>query len=226
MFDYQAVMIAFFGVSTVHAAYKGVNQARERRRVAERDLRWRQSELAQAMLVAMEEDELAEAAMLMLDWDGRPIKRDGERTVIRQRKVDDALRIVDADKFTEQEMWIRDCYDHLFYHFERLEQSLRVGLISPYDLLFPVHYLTQRMLRRRNVFEAFLTAYGYSGSIELLQRFENWGGDLTMASRPPRPHARTKLQVVRDFLLDIDPLKAPDAKDLAPKHPASPTSGG
>lgn len=209
MESYQVALLAVFAVSSLHAAYKAINQAREDRRLRERELRWRQSEQARLVLNELEDDEDAQIAMLCLDWDGRTVTLLNKTKPLMKREIDVAMRVVNTNTFTDREVAIRDCYDHLFYQFERIAQWIEVDLISIYDVLFPISYLAECMAERRVVFETFLCQYRYFGSLNLVRRFKAWGGDLDAQSVPPPPPKRTQLQAISQFITDIDPLKPP-----------------
>lgn len=203
----NAVLLCAFGVSSLHAAYKAVNQAREQRRLRERELRWRQSEQARLILERMEDDEHAAAAMLMLDYQNREITLEEEEYAFSYAEIDEALRVTNL-KFSDDEVTIRDCYDHLFYHLEVIAQWIEVELITVYDVIFPVCYLADCMEERKAAFVAFLGQYRYVRARALLERF--WSGELKAGDRPPAAPPATVWSTLRQFLTDTDPLKAPD----------------
>jgi len=146
----------------------------EANKVAERELDWRRAGAAQSSLEKMEDDPLAADAMLMLDWDGRDYS-DGEQTwTLRKSEVIAALR-VDGDAFTDAEVYVRDAFDHLFWHFERIQHQIDVGLITPEHVRFPLGYVVAVINEDRDSFRAFLDAYGYTGAIKLIELLEQLG---------------------------------------------------
>jgi hypothetical protein len=199
--DYIAV--GAFGFALVHAIYKGLYQARDARKLAERELRWKQSEQARSVLDELEDDEYANAAMLLLDWDGREVSIAGHYKVFTHKQVDKALRTTDTN-FDEDEVVIRDCYDHFFYSLERISLWIEVELISVYDVVFPIGYLAGCMAKRRPVFEGFMCEYDYSRSLRLMKQFESWGGALLTSSTPPEPKKPTVNDFIREILLNVE----------------------
>jgi hypothetical protein len=106
---------------------------------AERELRWRQAGAAQASLEKMEEDDLAADAMLMLDWDGRYFPSDSRRWRLYKRDVLHALR-TGGPRFSHAETYVRDAFDRLFWHFERIQSQIDVELIALRHVRFPLAY--------------------------------------------------------------------------------------
>jgi hypothetical protein len=151
-----------------------LHERQEANLAADRDLQWRRAAAAQALLVAMEDDELAAAAMLMLDWDGRTYT-DGEQAwTFWRADVVRALRTRDS-RFTRAEVYVRDAFDHLFWYFERIQHQIAIGLITLEHVRFPLAYLTALLNENRDAFRAYLDAYDYTGSLQLMDAFEARG---------------------------------------------------
>lgn len=209
-----------FAIGILHAVYKAIDQTRKGRKLEARQLRWQQSREARSILDAMEADEYVVAAMLLLDWDGRRVTVNGKTITATYDKVDAALRTV-GDKFNDDEVLIRDCYDHLFYYLERIGLWIDVELISIYDVVFPIGYLADciahknvRKRDRRAVFKKYLDAYDYERAGKLLGYFKTWDGEFTQASRVPELPAPRFLEQVRQFIFNFDP---PNTLELANK---------
>jgi hypothetical protein len=134
---------------------------------AERELRWRQAGAAQASLEKMEEDDLAADAMLMLDWDGRYFPSDSRRWRLYKRDVLHALR-TGGPRFSHAETYVRDAFDRLFWHFERIQSQIDVELIALRHVRFPLAYWVALIDEDRKVYYDFLTAYGYDGAPKLM----------------------------------------------------------
>jgi hypothetical protein len=151
-----------------------LEQRRQANEAADRELEWRRGVAAQSLLEKMEEDELAADAMLMLDWDGREFS-DGEKTwPLDKAQTIEALR-VRGRPFTDAEVYVRDAFDHLFWYFERIQHQIEIDLISVEHVRFPIAYLIAVMNEDRTAFRDFLEAYGYRGSLWLLDEFEKRG---------------------------------------------------
>jgi hypothetical protein len=138
----------------------------EATRIAERELEWRRANGAQLVLEKMEDDELAAEAMLMLDWDGREFGDDEESWYLEKDDVLSALR-TSGDPFDDSEVFVRDAFDHLFWHLERIQHQIDVGLITLVHVKFPTGYLIAHMEENAEIYRGFLNAYSYSGVLKL-----------------------------------------------------------
>jgi hypothetical protein len=222
----EFVSLGLAGVVFAHASYKAIYQSKAARKLAERELRWKQSDQARLVLNEMEDDEYAAAAMLMLDYSDRAFEIKGECHHFGWAVIDRALRTgeggisSDGDlEFTDDEILIRDCYDHFFYHLERLQLWCEVDLISIYDIVFPIGYLADCMAdalkeepSRKDVFNEFLKAYKYHRSQKLLGNFESWGGTLTTSSQIPQQREPNLLDRLKEIILFVE---LPSKLDLA-----------
>jgi hypothetical protein len=150
-------------------------QARqEANRAAERELEWRRASSAQASLEKMESDRRAADAMLMLDWDGRDFSDGNETWTLRKEEVIAALR-VQGDGFNNAEIYVRDAFDHLFWHFERIQHQINVGLITLDHVRFPLAYLVALMDQTPDEFARYLRDYGYEGATALVESLRSLG---------------------------------------------------
>lgn len=143
----------------------------EATRIAERELEWRRANGAQLVLEKMEDDELSADAMLMLDWDGRNFGDKEKPWYLERRDVLLALR-TSGDPFKEKEIYVRDAFDHLFWHLERIQHQIEVELITPRHVHFPIAYLIVNLDRDADAYRAFLKAYGYTGVLKLWDTFK------------------------------------------------------
>lgn len=145
----------------------------EANKAADRELEWRRANAAQASLEKMEEDPEAADAMLMLDWDGRKFPSEQPKWQLRKKQVLHALR--PTGSFTEAELYVRDCFDHLFWHFERIQHQIQVGLITVEHVRFPLGYVAALIKEDGDRIAPFLESYGYAGTQALLQSLERIG---------------------------------------------------
>lgn len=149
-------------------------QRRVANATAERELRWRQAGAAQASLEKMEEDDLAADAMLMLDWDGRYFPSGTRRWRLSRQDVLHALR-TGGDPFNSGETYVRDAFDRLFWHFERIQSQIDVELIALRHVRFPLAYWVALIDESRETYYEFLTAYGYEGAPRLMDGLRKLG---------------------------------------------------
>jgi hypothetical protein len=147
--------------------------ARERaNEVAERDLAWRRAEAAQAFLERLEEDEMATTAMKMLDWQSREYLIDGNNYLITEEEILSALR-TSGSAFDDAEVFIRDAFDSLFWHMERIQHRIDLGIVDHAHIRFPFAYLSALINKNRQIYEAFFNAYAYAGTKRLVDDLVN-----------------------------------------------------
>lgn len=173
-----AVVVALltFGVQLQRWREDRVKQLEEAKKAnAQRaeELRWRKASLSRDALDKLFDDSLAQAAMRMLDWDGREYEFHGKTEQIGHGDVYRALRTTDL-AFTAKEGFIRDCFDALFGHFQLMEHFLSINLLEEFDVMYPASYYAEIMARNRRVFEGFLTQYGYVQARRFLNRIPVW----------------------------------------------------
>lgn len=138
------------------------------------DLRWRKAQAAKALNDEMLSDVRSQAAMTMLDWDGREFEiKANVKTKITTVDMLCSLRTTNT-MFSEQETFIRDAFDNLFYYMGIFEHSIVRGLVDFLDLEHPIEYYVTILAKNRLVFENYLETYGFKRGLEFLARFEPW----------------------------------------------------
>jgi hypothetical protein len=163
-------ILAWLGA--VVAVFKAIAEWRK-------NLRWKQAEMAKTCLDEIWSNELALAALKMLDWTGLSFKQgDGDTTpAISHAQRRASLRIVDtAFPAGDPSPFIRDAYDNLFDGFERLEHFIRIKLIRFEDVEPQLRYYVTKLSApdERPVVETFLKAYGFARALNFLDRFPSW----------------------------------------------------
>jgi hypothetical protein len=188
--------IEFFAKSVgilggVFAVYKIFHEMAETRRQRAEELAWKRAEAAKKLNDEMLMDDGAKAAMVMLDWDDREFEiRSGVFATIDGDEHRRALR-VSSGAYEEKEVYVRDCFDNLFYYLALFEHHIRNQLIRFEDVEFPIQYFVDLMSSHRFVYEEFARAYGYDRTLEFLKRFHSWNGQggptIIPGGRTPRP---------------------------------------
>jgi len=143
--------------------------------------------MAKKCLDEIVSDNLAGAAMKMLDWTGLTYDRgDGGKTGhIDHNDRRAALRTINAVFAPGDDgPFIRDAYDAFFDGFERLEHFVRINLIIFEDVEMAFRYYVEKMAAAedRRVFNSYLETYGFKLAQDFLKRFASWG-----AAQPPLP---------------------------------------
>lgn len=154
-------------------AVKVIREMKEARRQRAEEMRWRKAELAKSILDKFESDNHIRDAMTMLDWSGREYETAKDiRKTIMWEDLAPALRIHDAQtRFTDKEVYIRDCFDGLFGAMELMEHYLRTKLLDFADVRFPMKYTVDKIRGYHDVVSKFLKEYGYELAPEFLARF-------------------------------------------------------
>src|SRR6266536_2796093 len=157
-------------IATVVAAIAAILQWRK-------SLRWKQAEMAKTCLDEIWNDQLAFAALKMLDWTGLSFRLpddSGHTPQISHEQRRTSLRVANT-QFPPGDPgpFIRDAYDRLFDGFERLEHFIRIKLIRFDDVEPRVRYYVGKLSTadERPVAETFLTVYDFKLALCFLERF-------------------------------------------------------
>ncbi len=96
------------------------------------DLRWNQAKLAKELVDAIILDKKAFNALRMIDWSAVDSSADGGPTdKIEFREVMYGLDLQYNDgPFLNNRVYIRECFDRLFYHMGGIARSMRNGLVK------------------------------------------------------------------------------------------------
>lgn len=156
-----------------------ITQREESNEAAKRELEWRRASAAWFSIQKLESDKYAGDAMLMLDWDGRSFPSDpssDQKWSINRRAMLRALR-TKGESFDPEEVYVRDAFDRLFWHFEWVQSQIESGLIELRHVRFPFAYLAAHMRTKENrpVFDEFLKEYCYAGASRLIDELEKQG---------------------------------------------------
>ena len=156
----------------------------EANRAASRDLEWRKATTALDMVDDMEKDRLAADAMLMLDYDGRTYRDGDAHWTLSREDINRSLRS-EGDRLSDMEVFVRDAFDHLFWHFERVQHAINIELISLPHVSFPIGYHAARIGEHDHVFRSFLGTYGYHGAQKLIDDLNTEEARLVGEGNPP-----------------------------------------
>ena len=144
-----------------------------------KDLRWKQAEMAKTCLDEIRNNQLASAALKMLDWDGRSFEESPNKSTspIYHEDRRSALRVVNpVFPPGDPGPFIRDAFDTLFDGFERLEHFIRIDLIRFEDVEQPFRYYVSKLAAPEEypVIQAFLKEYSFVLAFRFLDRFAEW----------------------------------------------------
>lgn len=151
---------------------------------------WKRNEFVASEIKTFTNDSVVKNAMFMLDWEKRYIQLFPDKPNYTERfaKVDrktliNALVIYkeksvkeEEPKFTENEVAIRDTFDHFFNYFERFYQFIDAGLLSKKELEPYLNYWINSLTNwmnpdARHVIYKFIDSYGFTGTQKLFLEF-------------------------------------------------------
>jgi len=169
-----SLVIAIPLVAQFVAAMKNVHEIGQTRIQRALELRWRKAEMAKKVLDEIWFNPRCQAALTMVDWDGRSYQDSDRRThAITHRALVDGLRTHET-RFTPDEQFIRDCFDALFDGVARIEHFIRTGLIEFEDVEHRWRYYVGLFADFRPVMQKFVDAYGYEMAGKFFDRFAAW----------------------------------------------------
>ncbi len=172
------IQLVSWGVAIVGgliAAFVAINQSRTNTKQRESELRWKQANLGRELVDEMFKTP-AEKALLMVDYNdvGRTFDEipEGEQSVF----LADILVALDINKInsTARSIYIRECFEELFYTFERLEYFIQNNLLTFDDVSCPTEYYVEVMVGQKDTYLAFLKYAKYRRAILFLDRFPQW----------------------------------------------------
>ena len=159
------------------ASFKAINEYRLARELRQRDLQWHRGEKAHQLLSELYTQPLLRDALYMLDWDGgREYWLWGDEDEEVELDIDDVVKALRTTNttFSESESYVRDCFDRLFEHLERIQHAMKLSIIEFEDVQQPLQYYVGKMQNNRKVFEIYLKCYGYGAVLVFLDRFGEW----------------------------------------------------
>jgi hypothetical protein len=152
----------------------------------ERGQRWQKAQVLLTLIESFDSDPLIKAARQMLDWNSRNIVIDGLVISYLDSKLASALRVWGRgdnpfSDFTPEEGKIRDAFDALFDFFEKLNSLVQSRLIPFSDLTYFFYWLRRLAYASyyknapdvSGVFEAYVTAYSFTGTQHLTEMYRN-----------------------------------------------------
>jgi hypothetical protein len=170
----QAAAWVATAVGLVIAAAKFWLEVRAGRLQRARELRWRQAEAGKSLNDEMQTDDRAWPAMQMLDSEGREFTLpNNDKVTITQADIAIALDPANK-KEDDKSVYIRDCFDTLFYFMAMLEHYISNTLICAEDVAYPIEYYVPLMIPLRVEITAYLKRYGLRRTSIFLQRYPVW----------------------------------------------------
>ena len=140
------------------------------------EFRWKKSELAMKVLDAIFADTSAKYALTMIDWSNKEYTlATGKIVLVTWEDVAKALRThTSATEFSDTEYFIRDSFDSLFDHLQRIAHLIEIKLITIDDVSHRLKYWAKRMLdgeipNNDDQIKKYMRFYGSILALKLLE---------------------------------------------------------
>ena len=170
----QTVSWGGTAIAVVIAFAKYLSELRQNRKQRASDLRWRQADAGKKINDEMLADPEATAARCMIDYNGREFEvAPGRKEVVTEV---DYLAALDPSKLdtNAKVIYVRDCFDSLFYYFATLDHYITSGLVRLDDVSYPLSYYVRILSGHRTVIEGYLDHFRLDGARGFLDRFSVW----------------------------------------------------
>lgn len=130
--------------------------------------RWRQAEVGRQLIGQLfDDDSDAGDALEIVDKQRDDVKMpDGSVTTVTEDDITKALTNTSDSCPTSRE--IRRRFDALFYHLERFQHMIDIGLITREDVLNPTQYYCRKLTPFNSAIPKYLNDIGYTKAHELI----------------------------------------------------------
>lgn len=151
-----------------------IGQAVANRNQRKRELRWKKAELARELSEEVWEVEESRCALRMVDAHEREFKLPSGQSAKIDRAVYVAALTTTDEPNGEVSIFVRDCFDELFFFLARLEHAIRTKLINFEDVQFPWEYYAKILAADKAALSAYNESIGYGRTISFFERFDVW----------------------------------------------------
>jgi hypothetical protein len=154
--------------------FKAIYEIRANREQRAEELRWKQAQASKELLDDIHNHELTSQAVHMMDWAKGSAEykiRDDFSAVIDYPTVLKALAMNQDQPCDELMVYIRDCFDWLFYRVERIEYYIRCGFIRFEDVRDVFQSYARQVAGHDEAFKDFLRFHEYHLAREFFSRF-------------------------------------------------------
>lgn len=176
IFGSWGTFIASLGIFfTAFGIFFGVHQFR-------RGQKWQKAQFLNTLIESFETNQKIRNACEMLDYDIRKIRRkDGFELNFQNKDLLEALVTPNMDTdFTEDQQFIRDCFDTFFDYFCKLSFFLEIGILEFYDLCYFFYWFYLIVIfdkwkgdnKFKKSIDNYIDKYNFLGLQRLLKRFE------------------------------------------------------
>jgi hypothetical protein len=141
----------------------------------EQELRWKQAELARTMLDGIFDYDASNDAWRMVDGETEGYNDSrGNSHHIDMNLVRASLPGDWNDDSGGPQVYVRWCFDALFYVLEQLEHSVELGILRFEDLEAPLAYYVALMAKDKKIFQDYAERIRFHRAVLLMERFPEW----------------------------------------------------
>jgi len=157
------------------AAYKGLVEMRAANLQRRLELRWKRAEAARDLIKEIHEESFAMAAIKMLDHTDQSRRYSvGDLTLtLSANDVLKALALSSVDATSESELYVRDCFDWLYYHMGRLEHFIVTGYIDFIDVASVFRCYCEKIVNHLDCHRSLVEERQYIDTLSFLRRFHD-----------------------------------------------------
>ena len=165
--------------SALVAASIGIAQFRRSVAQSERELEWRQADMARTMVNTMLKDE-GWQAMTMLDWPEGRIYEIAPGRDVRILPFDVPVAIeaslrTKGPQRTETQRFITDRLDRFLFLVSQLQAAVRSRLVRLEDVTFPLNwYVEKRLCGHKKLLLEYITVNSLIESAHFLESLDAW----------------------------------------------------
>lgn len=135
--------------------------------------RWRQAEMGKKLIDGMFADKDAHNGLLAFDGQFSAVNLEKWRNAITPDDIRLALKPLQEEASPEITA-LQVCFDAIFYHIDRIEHSIGIGLIRFEDVLSPFDYYSSVLAVYKVENCCYLEHISYPRVLSFLERFESW----------------------------------------------------
>jgi len=165
-----------FGLlAVVFGLLKAAYEIQQNRKQRDTELLWKKINTAKELMNDIHTHDLAKQAVHMLDWcEGHADYEiaPGSREDISYDDVLLALRKNHAPPGSDKDVFIRDCFDWLFYRVDRIEHYIRRQLIDFADVESVFRPYAKQIAKDRQTYEDFWSFHDYDLARQFFDRYD------------------------------------------------------
>lgn len=162
-------------VALIISAWKALVEMQRGREQRATELLWKQINTAKELLNDIHTHDLAKNAVHMLDWCDGHADYDicpGTRKRISYEQVLAALKMNKMPPASDEDVYIRDCFDWFFYRVDRIQHYIDRGLIDLEDVRSVFLPYARELRKNAETFNSFLDFHEYRLARKFFDRYE------------------------------------------------------